>query len=177
MINPGSQPTIKEATRLDMGPHLGYKITFAFASPSHLAVFCPAMGELGDGVVVGGSYPYWDDPCDGIQFCIELQDKYHPDKWVEHIMYAHGIVEAMIQVEALRLALEEVPVEELKPVDVLEYGFYRIKNLETGGITATPLTFGPGDIEGMDAVVLHQSVGDTYVKLGTWPLRHIYKHE
>ena len=31
MINPGSQATIKEAVRLDMGPHLGYKITLAFA--------------------------------------------------------------------------------------------------------------------------------------------------
>jgi ABC-type branched-subunit amino acid transport system substrate-binding protein len=54
MINPGSQPTIKEAVRLGMGPGLDYDITFAFPTPSHLQVFVPAMGELGNGVVVAG---------------------------------------------------------------------------------------------------------------------------
>ncbi|MDH5365268.1 MAG: hypothetical protein OEW82_08980, partial [Dehalococcoidia bacterium] len=79
--------------------------------------------------------------------------------------------------EALRLAMLKVPVEELKPVDVLEYGFYMIKNLDTGDITSTPLTFGPGDVIGMDAVLVQQVQGGKVVALGTWPLRHIFKHE
>jgi hypothetical protein len=41
LINPGSQPTIKEAVRLGMGPFLDYKITFGAATPSHLPVFTP----------------------------------------------------------------------------------------------------------------------------------------
>jgi hypothetical protein len=179
MINPGSQPTIKEAVRLDMGPHLGYKITFAFALPSHLQVFVPAMGELGNGVIVAGGYPSnWPttsaDDSAGIKFCHELQDKYRPDKPVTHVMYMHGVVEAMIQVEALRLAMPEVPVEELEPVDVLEQGFYQIKDFSTGGITSTPLTYGPGDIEGIDAIGVDQVQGGKIVRLGVWPCRGIY---
>jgi branched-chain amino acid transport system substrate-binding protein len=177
MINPGSQPTIKEAVRLGMGPHLDYKITFACATPSHLQVFLPAMGELGEGFVVGGGYPSWDDPAPGMVFADELQDMYRPDDKVTHIMYPHGVVEAMVQVEALRLAMQEVPGDELTSVDVLEYGFYRIKDFDTGGITSTPLTYGPGDIEGMDAVRVQQIQEGKIVEVGTWPLRHIYKHE
>jgi hypothetical protein len=145
MINPGAQPTYKEMVRLDMGPDLGYKITFGTASPGHAVVFAKAMGELGDGYVCAGSYPPLDDlTVPGIKFCNDLQTKYRPDKKVTHIMYAHGVVEAMIQVEALRLALANTAksADQLKPVDVLEYGFYMIKNLDTGGITSTPLTFG-----------------------------------
>jgi branched-chain amino acid transport system substrate-binding protein len=176
MINPGSQPTIKEAVRLGMGPHLDYKITFACATPSHLQVFLPAMGELGEGFVVGGGYPSWDDPAPGMVFANELQDKYRSDKKVTHIMYPHGVVEAMIQVEALRLAMQEVPVDELTPVAVLEYGFYQIKDLDAGGITSTPLSYGPGDVEGMDEVRVQQIQEGKIVDVGNWPLRHIYKH-
>jgi ABC-type branched-subunit amino acid transport system substrate-binding protein len=176
MINPGSQPTIKEAVRLDMGPHLGYKITFACATPSHLQVFLPAMGDLGEGFVVGGGYASWDDTGPGMQFVNELQETYRPDNPATHIMYIHGVIEAMIQVEALRLAMEQVPADELTPVDVLEYGFYAIKDLDTGGLASTPLTFGPGDVEGMEEVRVQQIQNGEIVEVGTWPLRHIYKH-
>ncbi len=177
MINPGSQPTIKEAVRLGMGPHLDYKITFGFAAPSHLAVFAPAMGTLGDGVVVAGSYPpmtHTEVP--GIAFCHELQDKYRPGNEVTHIMYLAGMVEAMLQTEALRLAMLQVPADELKPVDVLEYGFYQIKNLSTGDLTP-PLTFGPSDIEGADEMRIDQVQNGEVVLLGYYPCHGIYKHE
>ncbi|MDH4207978.1 MAG: hypothetical protein OEV76_03805, partial [Anaerolineae bacterium] len=162
---------------LDMGPHLGYKITFACATPSHLQVFLPAMGELGEGFVVGGGYASWDDPGAGMEFVRYLQDTYRPSDPVTHIMYAHGVIEAMIQVEALRLAMEEVPADELTPVDVLEYGVYLIKDLDTGGLASTPLTYGPGDVEGMDEVRVQQIQGGKIVDVGNYPLRHIYKHE
>ena len=178
MINPGAQPTVKEMVSLDMGPDLGYKITFGTASPGHAWILARDMGELGDGYVCAGSYPPVEDlTVPGIKFCKELQDKYRPDKRVNNIMYPHGVVEAMIQVEALRLAMQEVPFEELKPVDVLEYGFYMIKDLDTGGITSTPLTYGPGDVVGMDAVLVQQVQGGEVVALGNWPLHNIYKHE
>ena len=178
MINPGSQPTIKEAVRLGMGPHLDYKITFAAATPSHLPVFTAAMGELGDGFVVSGSFPPLDDlATPGVKFCNELQDKYRPGKRATHIMYEAGTLEAMIQVEALRLALKKVPFAQLTRADVLKYGFYRIKNLDTGGLSSTPLTYGPGDIEGVDAVRVDRQVKGKVVKQGVWPARHIYKRK
>jgi branched-chain amino acid transport system substrate-binding protein len=178
MINPGSQPTVKEMVRLGMGPHLDYKITFGCATPSHLPVFTAAMGELGDGFVVAGGFPPLDDlSTPGVKFCNDLQDKYRPGKRVTHIMYEAGILEAMVQVEALRLALEKVPFDKLKPVDVLEHGFYKIKNLKTGALSSTPLTYGPGDIEGVDEVRVDQQVKGKVVKLGTWPCRHLYKRK
>jgi hypothetical protein len=178
MINPGAQPTYKEMVRLDMGPDLGYKIVFGTASPGHAVVFASAMGELGNGYVCAGSYPPLTEvSVPGIKFCNDLQDSYRSDNKVTHIMYPHGVVEAMIQVEALRLAMQKVPVDDLTPVDVLEYGFYMIKGLDTGDITSTPLTFGPGDVIGMDSVFVQQVQGGQAVGLGVWPLHNIYKHE
>lgn len=176
MINPGSQPTIKEAVRLGMGPHLGYKITFACSTPSHLPVFTEAMGKLGDGFVVAGGFPPLDDTATpGIKFCNEMQEKYRPGKRVTHIMYVAGILEAMIQTEALRLTMQKVPFDKLTPRAVLENGFYKIKKLDTGGMSSTPLTYGPGDIEGVDEVRVDQQVKGKVVKQGTWPCRHLYK--
>jgi hypothetical protein len=176
MIQPGSQPTVKEMVRLGMGPHLDYKITFAAATPTHLPTFLPAMGELGEGFVVGGGFPPWDDPTPGMKFCLEVQDKYRPGKRVTNISYVGGMIEAMTQVEALRLALQQMPLEKLKPVDVLNQGFYKIKNLSTGDLSSTPLTYGPGKIEGVDAVRVDQIQNGKIVKRGVYPCRHVYKH-
>jgi hypothetical protein len=174
MVNPGSQPTIKQMVRLGMGPFQPYKMVFGVATPGHAAVFAEAMGELGDGYVCAGSFPNWDDPAPGVKFEIELQKKYHPNKWVGHIQYVGGMLEGMIQTEALRLALQKVPFEKLKPADVLNHGFYQIKNLPTGGLSSTPLTYGPGDIEGVDAVRVDQLQKGKIAKIGAWPCRHIY---
>jgi ABC-type branched-subunit amino acid transport system substrate-binding protein len=175
MVNPGSQPTVKEMVRLGMGPYQPYKMVFGVATPGHVAVFARAMGELGDGYVCAGSFPNWDDPAPGVKFEMELQKKYHPDKIATHIQYMGGFLEAMTQVEALRLALQQVPFDKLKPRDVLEQGFYKIKNLDTGGISSTPLTYGPGKIEGVDAVRVDQLQKGKVVKVGTFPCRHLYK--
>ena len=174
MINPGSQPTVKEMVRLGMGPFQPYKMVFGVATPGHIAVFAPAMGTLGDGYVCAGSFPNWDDPAPGVKWEVELQKKYHPAKWVGHIQYMGGFLEAMIQVEALRLAMEKTPFEKLKPGNVLNDGFYRIKNFYTGGISSSPLTYGPTRIEGVDAVRVDQLQKGKVVKVGTYPCRHLY---
>ena len=174
MINPGSQPTVKEMVRLGMGPYQPYKMTFGVASPGHAVVFAEAMGKLGDGYVCAGSFPSWDDPAPGVKFMIEAQKRSHPGKFVNHIMYQGGFLEGMIQVEALRLALEKVPFEKLTRRDVLEHGFYRIQNLDTGQISSTPLTYGKGDVEGADSVRIDQVQNGKVVKVGLYPLRNIY---
>jgi branched-chain amino acid transport system substrate-binding protein len=175
MINPGSQPTVKEMVRLGMGPHLEYKMTFGVALPGHAAVFAAAMGELGDGYVCAGSFRPLDDlATPGIKFCSDLQEKYRKDKKVTHIMYEAGILEAMIQVEALRLAMQKVPYEKLTARDVLEQGFFRIKNLDTGEISSTPLTYAEGKIQGVDQIRIDQVQKGKSVKVGIYPLRNIY---
>jgi ABC-type branched-subunit amino acid transport system substrate-binding protein len=175
MINPGSQPTVKEMVRLGMGPDQPYKMTFGVPAPGHAAVFVDAMGELGNGYVCAGSFRPMDDlATPGIKFCSDLQDKYRTGKRVTHIMYEAGVLEAMTQVEALRLAMEKVPFEKLTRRDVLEKGFFKIKNLPTGGISSTPLTYGPGDIEGVDEIRIDQVQKGKVVEVGLYPLRHIY---
>ncbi len=175
MINPGSQPTVKEMVRLGMGPYQPYKMTFGVPAPGHAAVFAAAMGELGDGYVCAGSFRPMDDlATPGIKFCSDLQDKYRTGKRITHIMYEAGVLEAMIQVEALRLAMQKVPFEKLTPRVVLEQGFFKIKNLATGDISSTPLTYGPGDIEGVDEIRIDQVQKGKVVKVGLYPLRHIY---
>jgi branched-chain amino acid transport system substrate-binding protein len=174
MINPGAQPTIKEAVRLGMGPHLAYKIAFGFGGACPSAMFERDMGTLGDGVLIAGSQPTWGRDLPGVKFATELQKKYHPDKWVSDGSYFSGMAEVMTQVEALRLALKEVPFEKLTSRAVLEHGFYKIRNLNTGGMTSTPLTYGPGKIEGVDAVGVDQIQKGKAVRLGNWPLRNLY---
>jgi branched-chain amino acid transport system substrate-binding protein len=174
MILPGSEPTVKEMVRLGMGPFQPYKMTFGVAAPGHAAVFADDMGELGDGYVCAGSFPPWNEPTPGVKFMIEAQKMSHPDKFVKHIMYEGGFLEGMIQVEALRLAMEKVPVDKLTRDAVLQNGFYRIKNLGTGEISSTPLTYGPGDIQGVDEVRIDQVQKGKVVKVGLYPCRGIY---
>ena len=175
MINPGSQPTVKEMVRLGMGPDQPYKMTFGVPAPGHAAVLAAAMGKLGDGYVCAGSFrPLTDVSVPGIKFCNDLQDKYRNGKRVTHIMYEAGILEGMIQVEALRLAMLKVPFKKLTRKTVLEQGFYQIKNLDTGEISSTPLTYGKGDIEGVDKIRIDQVQNGKVVPVGLTPLRHIY---
>ncbi len=175
MINPGSQPTIKEAVRLGMGPGRDYDITFGFASPSHLAIMCPAIGETANGTVVAGSYPPLDSVgVPGVDFSNDIQKKYHPDKIITNVAYEIGMIEAMTQVEALRLALAEVSADKLTAADVLERGFYKIKDLDCGEMTATKLTYGPGQVEGCNMVRVDQAQGGKAVLIGNYPVHGIY---
>ena len=173
LINPNAQPIVKEMVRLGIGPFQKYKMTVGTATPGHIAVFADAMGKLGDGYVCAGSYPNWDDQSIGVQFEKELQGKYHPTKFVRHIQYMGGMVEAMTQTEALRLALLKTPYAKLTSKDVLINGFYQIKNLNTGGITP-PLSYGPGLIEGVNKVRVDQLRDGKVVNVGNYPTRHIY---
>jgi hypothetical protein len=132
------------------------------------------MEDLGEGYVVGGGFPSWDDPCPGMKFLGDLQQKYRPNRRVDNILYVGGVVEAMVQVEALRLAMQQMPLEKLTPADVLKYGFYKIKALNTGEMTSTPLTYGPNRVEGVDEVRVDQAQKGKIVKVGLYPARHIY---
>jgi Periplasmic binding protein len=173
MINAGSQPTIKEAVRLGMGPGLDYKITFAFGNPAHLQIMVPAMGAASNGVVVAGDLCALDAKVEGVAFAKLLQDTYRADKKNTNIMYLDGVIEAMTQVEALRLASLSVNPADLTSADVLEKGFKQIKNLSTGDITIAPLTYGEGDPQGVDAVRIQQVQKAQIAELGSFPLANV----
>ncbi|MBN1321532.1 MAG: ABC transporter substrate-binding protein [Thermoleophilia bacterium] len=171
MINPGTQPTIREAVRLGMGPDLDYKITFGFAYPAHLQVFVPAMGAEGNGVVVAGDFCALDADNDGIKLANLMQDTYRPNDRVAHVMYLCGIIEAMTQLEAMRLASMEVDPAELTSADVLEKGFRQIKDFSTGGILVDGITHGPDDPQGIEVTRLQQVQDGKIIELGAYPTR------
>lgn len=173
MINAGSQPTIKEAVRLGMGTNQAYKITFAFSNPAHLQIFLPDMGELAEGVVVAGDFCAQDADVEGVKFADMLQETYRKDKKNGNVMYLDGIIEAMTQIEALRLASLAGDPAKLTTQDVLEKGFWQIKDLSTGGISISLLNYAEGAPQGVDSVRIQQVQGGKIAELGSYPLRNI----
>ena len=173
MINAGSQPTIKEAVRLGMGPDLEYKITFGFGNPAHLQIFVPDMGETGNGVVVAGDFCALNADVEGIAFANILQDTYRPNDRNDNVMYLDGIIEGMTQVQALRLAAMAGDAASLTSQEVLDNGFRQIMGFSTGDITVTPLTYGPDDSQGVDEVRVQQVQNGEIVEMGAYPLRNI----
>ena len=91
-----------------------------------------------------------DNP--GTQFCRDLQTQYHGEV-VEDDMYMLGLVSVMTVIEAVRLAMEEVPFDELSPKQVWKHGVNRIKDFDTNGIVP-PITLG----------VEHGYYGQNYVR-------------
>jgi len=177
LINASSQPAIKEAVRLGMGVGLEHEMTFGFACPSHLAIFVPDMGATGNGVVVAGSYCAWESGTEAVEFANLMQDTYRPNDRQDIILYLQGMMEVMIQAEALRLASLEVDPAELTSEDVLKKGFWQIKNLGSGGIHPTDMNFGEGQVEGCGEVRIQQVIDAQIAEMGSYPLRHILPSE
>jgi ABC-type branched-subunit amino acid transport system substrate-binding protein len=180
MLVAGAVPTMTEAETLGIGVGQDYEMTIGLGSPAHLLIFLrDAPAGTGDGLVVAGSYPTWSDTCDGVQFCKTLMNTYMTGgfKNTEHVMYQHGVVEAMIQVEAIRLAMLNTGKQpsDLTTADVLNQGFLKITDLDTGGIIPSKITYGIGDVEGAETVRLDQNQNGVDVLLGaSYPLRHVY---
>jgi len=95
-----------------------------------------------------------------------LIDKYDGGK-TPAPLYMGGLIESMTQLEAIRLASLQKPVDQLKPVDVLKNGFYMIKDLNVGGLTPN-LTYGPSWVQGVGSVVVYQVQNAKIVKLGNY---------
>jgi hypothetical protein len=154
-----------------------YNVTFGLLSPSHLVIFLRDKGATyGNGLIVAGSYPGFSDPSLGVQFCNTLQTLYRPSTLITHVMYQHGVVEAMIQVEAMRLAMINTGKEanQLTMTDVFQQGFEKITNLDTQGLIPGTISYNVTDREGADSVRLDQAQAGNDVLLGNYPLRHLY---
>ena len=181
MLVVGASRTLTQADILGIGWNLAHDMTIGLCSPAHLTIYLRDTGApgtvVGDGLVIAGSYPPWSDIGDGVEFCKTLMDTYGEGfSSSEHIMYQHGVVEAMIQVEAMRLALENTGKQpaDLTTKDVLNDGFFQITDLDTKGIIPTTISYGPGDVEGAETVRLDQGQSGYDVYLGAWSHRHVY---
>ena len=120
-----------------------------------MSPFARDMGELADGVVSGGDLPDWAYDLEGVKFCLDIMKKYSPGKTPPKIGigFIHGVVEAMVQTEALRLASLKTPLEQIDdPKIILENGFWKIKDLDTRGMRPTKLNYGPTQAEGLSGL-------------------------
>ena len=153
-----------------MGPDQPYKITFCFGEPGHLQIMVPDMGETANGTVVSGDMCAWEDDVEGVTFANMLQDTYRPNNRNTNIMYLDGVVEAMTQVEAHRLACLEVDPKNLTSVDVLQKGFWQIKELDTKGICPNVLSYSEDDCQGIEMVRIQQAQNGKIVDLGSRPI-------
>jgi hypothetical protein len=179
MLVVGATMTMTQADTMGIGVGQAYEMQIGLCSPAHLTIFLrDSGGTVGDGLIVAGSYPPWTDTdLDGVQFCIDLMDDYGEGFDADtHIMYQHGVVEAMIQTEAIRRALattDKLDPAELTTAEVLA-GFRAISGLDTGGIIPTTITYGTNDVEGAGEVRLDRNDGGVDVHAGDYPLRHVY---
>jgi hypothetical protein len=179
MLVVGASMTMTQADTMGIGVGQAYEMQIGLCSPAHLTIFLrDTGGTVGDGLIIAGSYPPWTDTeSDGVQFCIDLMDDYGEGFDEEtHIMYQHGVVEAMIQTEAIRRALAttaKTDPADLTTAEVLA-GFRAISALDTGGIIPTTMTYGTNDCEGADKVRLDRNDGGVDVHAGDYPLRHVY---
>lgn len=181
MLVIGARMTMTQADSMNIGVGQTYEMQIGLCSPAHLTIYLRDTGApgtiIGDGLVIAGSYPPWTDTGDGVTFCKTLLNTYGGGfNSTEHIMYQHGVVEAMIQTEAYRLAMAATGKSPaaLTTAEVLNSGFKQISGLDTGGIIPTTITYGTNDVEGAETVRLDQGVSGYDVFVGAYPLRHVY---
>jgi hypothetical protein len=168
------------------GHNSTYTMQMALCSPAHGviverdAVYTWGNSTMADGLVVAGSYPAWYDNITnpGVAFAELLQNTYRPGQGVtynatayalSHVMYQHGLLEAMIQVDAIRLALANTGKSpcDLTMSDVFTQGFLKINGLSSGGIIPGVINYSTGSVEGAQYVRVDLCWNGTTVNLGT----------
>lgn len=105
-------------------------------------------GDAADGVIASTFVSNWFENVPGMAQVHQLNAAYHPDVTVRPLHYTQGVVHAMVWVEVFKRAssLDRAGIRK-----VLE-GF----RMTTGGLTA-PITYGPNDRKGADAIKLLQA--------------------
>jgi len=93
-------------------------------------------------------------PRSGIDFANKLQDTYRKDK-KPNCMYLDGIIEAMTQVEALRLASLQVDPAKLTSQDVLEKASGD-QGPRHWRVYVSKFTYAKDKVQGVDAVSIQQ---------------------
>jgi len=141
-ISSTPQPTsiiVKNAVELGMYPGM----TIACGHASFTSVLVELAGA--DAEDVYGVYPTvnWGDNVSAMAKMTEYCQKYHPDDY-GNMDYITSWAEGLIVAEILRLAIENVGVDNLTPQAVEEYGFKKLNNFDVGGLHG-PVSYTPGD--------------------------------
>ena len=154
---------IKDAAQLGMYP--GVTIACGHAGLTSKLV------ELAGADVVEGVYGVfptvsWGDDVPGMAKMTEYMLANHPDD-EGNGDYITAWAESLIVAEILRLALEEVDIEDLTPQLVEQYGFKRLNNFSPGGLHG-PVTYTDGDNRLSKSVRVFQVQGGTIKPVSDW---------
>ncbi len=165
-ISSTPQPTsiiIKDA--VDLGIYPGITIGLGHASiTSELIEFAGA--DIVEGVY--GVYPTvnWGDDVAAMEkmteYCLEI----HPEDY-GNMDYITSWAESLVVAEILRLAIENVGVDNLTPQAVEEYGFKMLDNFDVGGLHG-PVTYTEGDNRLSKSVRVFQIQSGEIIPITGW---------
>jgi branched-chain amino acid transport system substrate-binding protein len=141
-ISSTPQPTsiiVKNAVELGIYPG----ITIGCGHASLTSVLIELAGADAEGVY--GVYPTvdWGDDVPAMAKMTEYCQEYHPEDY-GNMDYITSWAEGLIVAEILRLAIENVGIDNLTPQAIEEYGFKKLDNFDVGGLHG-PVSYTPGD--------------------------------
>jgi len=173
-ISSTPQPTsiiIKNAVELGMYPG----IPIGCGHASFTSVLVDLAGADAEGVY--GVFPTvnWGDNVPAMAKMTEYCQKYHPDDY-GNMDYITCWAEGLIVAEILRLAIDNVGVDNLTPQAVEEYGFKKLNNFDVGGLHG-PVSYTPGDNRLSKSVRVFQVQSGEIVPLTDWVKAPLIKYE
>jgi len=164
-ISSTPQPTsiiVQNAVELGMYPG----ITIGCGHASFTSVLVELAGADTEGVY--GVYPTvnWGDDVPAMAKMTEYCLEYHPDDY-GNMDYITSWAEGLVVAEILRLAIENVGVDNLTPQAVEEYGFKKLDNFDVGGLHG-PVSYTPGDNRLSKSVRVFQILDSEIVPITGW---------
>jgi len=164
-ISSTPQPTsiiVQDAVDLEMYPG----ITIGCGHASFTSVLVELAGADAEGVY--GVFPTvnWGDDVPAMAKMTEYCQEYHPDDY-GNMDYITSWAESLIVAEILRLAIENVGVDNLTPQAVEEYGFKKLDNFDVGGLHG-PVSYTTGDNRLSKAVRVFQILDGEIVPITGW---------
>ena len=164
-ISSTPQPTsiiVKNAVEKGLYPG----ITIACGHASFTSVLVELAGTDADGVY--GVYPTvnWGDDVSAMDKMTEYCQQYHPEDY-GNMDYITSWAEGLLVAEILRLALEEVGIDNMTPQAVEEYGFQALDNFNVGGLHG-PVSYTDGDNRLAKSVRIFQIQSGEIVPITGW---------
>jgi branched-chain amino acid transport system substrate-binding protein len=164
-ISSTPQPTsiiVKNAVEKGLYPG----ITIGCGHASFTSVLVELAGVDAEGVY--GVFPTvnWGDDVPAMEKMTEYCLDIHPDDY-GNMDYITSWAEALIVAEILRLAIENVGIDNLTPQAVEEYGFKKLNNFDVGGLHG-PVSYTEGDNRLAKSVRIFQVQGGEIVPMTGW---------
>ena len=173
-ISSTPQPTsiiIRNAVTLDMYPG----VTIGCGHASFTSVLVELAGADAEGVY--GVFPTvnWGDDVPAMAKMTEYCQNLHPDDY-GNMDYITSWAEGLIVAEILRVAIENVGVDNLTPQAVEEYGFKKLDGFAVGGLHG-PVSYTPGDNRLSKSVRVFQVENGDIVPISDWIEAPLIKYE